>query len=256
MKKNICIILTLSMFFVCLNSINLFCNETAVSIIEKSFELFRGKDSSHAQMTMSINRPNRNDVLSLESWTKGDKLSLSKFLLPAKFKGQGVLINNDSMWTYSAKSGRSIKISNSMKSQGWMGSDASYDDISKSTDTIFKYTHKILRQEKNVKGKTVYIIESIPNRDSAIVWGKEVTAIEVGTYAMQWKEFYDQAGKIVKRFDVLEIGAYKGKPYMKHFKITNLEKEGYTTELKTDSIVLDEPMSAEFFSINNLEKNS
>ncbi len=224
----------------------------AKDIIDKSYEAWRGTKSSVANMTMVITRPDRVDTMTLKSWTKGDDLSISKFLAPAKFKGQAVLVNNDSMWTYSPKSKRSIKISNSLKSKSWMGSDLSYDDISKSKSALNDYDYKLIKEDV-YKGQAVYIIESIPKKDAPVVWGKEITAIRKD-FALVWKDFYDQSGKKIKRFEALDISVVDGQAIIKHMKAYNLEKEGYTTEFITNDIKLNESIADNFFTLNTLEK--
>jgi outer membrane lipoprotein-sorting protein len=225
---------------------------TAEQIVVKSYEAWRGNKSSIATMTMIITRPDRVETMSLKSWTKGDDLSLSKFIAPVKFKDQAVLVNNDSMWTYSPKSKRSIKISNSLKSKAWMGSDLSYDDISKSTASIAYYDYTIL-STTIIDGKKVYIIQSIPKQDAPVVWGKEITAIRED-FALVWKDFYDQSGEKIKRFEAVKIEIQDGLALIKHMKAYNLEKEGYTTEFITNDIVLNPAISDNFFTLNTLEK--
>lgn len=225
---------------------------TAEEIVRKSYDAWRGTNSSIATMTMIITRPNRVDTMSLQSWTKGDDLSISKFTAPAKFKGQAILVNNDSMWTYSPKSKRSIKISNSLKSKSWMGSDLSYDDISKSTASIADYDYKIVKEDV-YQGQNVYIIESIPKKDAPVVWGKEVTAIRKD-YSLVWKDFYDQSGKKIRRFEALKTDIINGQPMIKHMKAYNLEKEGYSTEFITNDIQLNAEIADSFFTLSTLEK--
>ena len=63
-----------------------------------------------------------------------------------------------------------------MMSQSWMGSDFSNKDISKSTDIIDQYDHKLL-ETREQDGHKIYVIESIPHEDAAVVWGKEVLSV-------------------------------------------------------------------------------
>ncbi len=107
--------------------------------------------------------------MSMRAWSEGDKLSLVRVTEPKKDAGNGTLLKDTDMWSYSPKINRIIKIPSSMMSQGWMGSDFSNKDISKSTDILEQYDHKLVSQEVE-DGYTVYTIEAIPHEDAAIVW--------------------------------------------------------------------------------------
>ncbi|MFT4822760.1 MAG: hypothetical protein ACJASY_000297 [Halioglobus sp.] len=75
-------------------------------------------------------------------------------------------------------------------SQSWMGSDLSNKDISKSTDIIEQYDHRLI-ETREENGHTAYVIESIPHEDSAVVWGKEILVVR-DDYLMQEIEKPDQ----------------------------------------------------------------
>lgn len=226
---------------------------TGKEIVNKSYDAWRGANSSEASMTMRVVRPNRTEEMSLTSWSKGDHLSMSKFTGPAKYKGQGVLVNNDSMWTYSSKSKRSMKIANSLKSQSWMGSDLSYDDVSRSKESVNFYEYKLLKTEEK-DGRKYYHIEAVPLKDAPVVWGKEIWVID-DRFLLVKHEFYDQENKLVRLMECLEIAKTKsGMLYAKHIKVTNLEKEGYYTEFINNSLEFDIKIDNGFFSLTNLEK--
>ncbi len=222
-------------------------------IVKGSFDMWRGTKSSVAKMTMKITRPDRNEQISLQSYAKGDKLSLVRFIGPAKYKGQAVLVNNNSMWTYSAKSKRSIKISSSLRSRSWLGSDMSYDDISLSIDVLEQYNYKLL-PETTLNGQKAYVIEATPFKNAPIVWGKEVYYIRKADNALLEKVFYDQAGKAIRKFEAVKIGTYEGKPTMDHMKVTNLEKEGYFTEFIMENVKFNVELEDSMFSLQNLEQ--
>lgn len=225
-------------------------------LVKKSYDMWRGESSSKAKMTMQIIRPNREVNMTLESWSKGDSYSMAKFREPAKYKGQAILVDHDSMWTYSPKSRRSIKIASSLKSKAWMGSDMSYDDISVSIEMLNHYTFKMLPSE-TIDGNEVYIIEAIPLKDAPVVWGKEIYKIRKFDGAMLVKDFYDQSGVAVKRFQALKISYYQGdksRPLMSHMRVFNLEKEGHYTDFIMDEVEFNVPIDDKVFSLSNLSK--
>ena len=141
--------------------------------------------------------------MSMQSWTKGTKNSLVRVTAPAKDAGNGSLLKDNNMWSYSPKINRVIKLPSSMMSQSWMGSDLSNKDISKSTDIIDQYEHTLL-DSREQDGHTVYVIQSVPLEDAAIVWGKEILSVRDDFVLLQ-QEFWDQDGVLVKSLQASAI---------------------------------------------------
>ena len=128
----------------------------ATQIVRDALNHWRGL-SSYGEMTMIIHRPDWERSMSMRSWTQGDKTSLVRVTEPAKDAGNGTLLKDDNMWTYSPKINRIIKIPSSMMNQSWMGSDFTNKDISKSTDIIDQYDHRLL-ETRSENGHEVYVI--------------------------------------------------------------------------------------------------
>ena len=108
---------------------------SATQIVKDAIDHWRGL-SSYTVMTMVIHRPDWERSMTMEAWTKGDERALVRVIEPRKDRGNGTLTNDDSMWTYSPKVNRVIKVPSSMMSQSWMGSDFSNKDIARADDII------------------------------------------------------------------------------------------------------------------------
>ena len=143
----------------------------AKDIIRKAMDHYRGL-TSYSEMTMVIQRPDWSRSMTMLAWTEGDKQTLARVTEPRKDAGNGTLSVDGNMWTFTPKINRVIKIPSSMMSQNWMGSDFSNKDISKNTDIIDQYDHALLEQREH-EGHVVYVIESIPHEEAAVVWGKQ-----------------------------------------------------------------------------------
>ncbi|MCP4390727.1 MAG: outer membrane lipoprotein-sorting protein, partial [Gammaproteobacteria bacterium] len=158
-------------------------------LIRAAMEHWRGV-TSYSEMTMVIHRSDWERSFSMQAWTEGDKLSLVRVTEPKRDAGNGTLVKNQSMWTFSPKINRILKVPSSMMNQSWMGSDFSNKDISKSTDIIDQYDHRLLATEP-VDDHLLYTIESIPHEEAAVVWGKEIVVIR-DDFVMLRQEFWDQ----------------------------------------------------------------
>ena len=115
-------------------------DRSAKDIVRDALNHWRGV-TSQGEMTMVIHRPDWERSMSMESWTQGEKRSLVRVTAPRKDRGNGTLMDDNKMWSFSPKVNRVIKVPSSMMSQSWIGSDFSNKDISKSTDIIDLYDH-------------------------------------------------------------------------------------------------------------------
>jgi hypothetical protein len=154
------------------------------------------------------------------------------------------------MWTFSPKINRIIKVPSSMMNQSWMGSDFSNKDISKSTDIIDQYDHKLLQTfEKN--GHSVYVIESIPHEEAAVVWGKEILFIR-NDYILLEQQFWDQDGILVKTMKALEIKMLGGRTVASIIRMSKQEAPDEWTEMSVQNIQFDVKHDNNLFTLSNL----
>ena len=140
---------------------------SADELIRLAMDHWRGV-SSYSNMTMTVHRSDWERSFSMQGWTKGDKTSLVRVTAPKKDAGNGTLILDTNMWSYTPKVNRIIKVPSSMMNQSWMGSDFSNKDVSKSTDIIDMYDHTLIHTEEK-DGHIFYTIQSIPHEEAAVV---------------------------------------------------------------------------------------
>ncbi|MEH6583984.1 MAG: outer membrane lipoprotein-sorting protein [Halioglobus sp.] len=240
------IVLLLSL---CLSSAYSAAQIDARQIIEKAMEQSRGK-TSYAEMTMIIHRPDWERSMSMQGWTEGTELSLMRVTAPAKDAGNGTLLKDDNMWSYAPKINRVIKVPSSMMNQSWMGSDLSNKDISKSTDIIDQYEHTLL-ETKTIDGHEVYVIQSVPHEDAAVVWGKEVLTVR-DDYLLLRQEYWDQDDVLVKTFETLEIKTFDGREVGSVLRMQEVEKPGQWTEMQVEDSQFDIPLPANLFTLSSL----
>ena len=222
---------------------------TARDLIRKAMDHWRGL-SSHSEMTMTIHRPEWERAMTMESWNKGDKLSLVRVIEPKRDAGNATLLNDGNMWTYSPKINRVIKVPSSMMSQSWMGSDFSNKDIAKSTDIIDQYDHELTGTAEQ-DGHRLYTITSIPHEDAAVVWGKQVITIR-DDYVLLEEQYWDQDGELVKNLRTLEIAIMGGRPVAKVMRMGKIETPDEWTQLTAQSIEFDLDLPDSLFTLSNL----
>ena len=222
--------------------------QDAQSIVRSAIDHWRGQ-SSYAEMTMTIHRPDWERSMSIRSWTKGYKQSLVRVTEPRKDRGNGTLMMDNNMWSYSPKVNRVIKVPSSMMGQSWMGSDFSNNDISRADDIVDQYDHSILGTSE-LDGHTVYEIESIPHETAAIVWGREVLEIR-DDYVLLRQRFYDQDGELVKNMESIEISEHDGRMIASRQRMGKVDQPGDWTEITVNAIEFDVDLPDSVFTLSN-----
>ena len=218
-------------------------------LIRAAMDHWRGL-TSYSEMTMTIQRSDWQRSFSMQAWTEGDKLSLVRVTAPRRDAGNGTLVKDQSMWTYSPKINRILKVPSSMMNQSWMGSDFSNKDISKSTDVIDQYDHRLVKTESEGE-HVLYTIESIPHEDAAVVWGREVFTVR-SDFVLLRQEFWDQDDILVKVMEAITIGVMDGRTVATRLRMQKLENPGEWTEMLVDAVDFDVELGTNLFTLSNL----
>lgn len=223
--------------------------ETARELVRAAMDHWRGTNS-YSEMTMTIQRVDWQRSMSMRAWSEGDKLSLLRVTEPKKDAGNGTLLKDNDMWSYSPKINRIIKIPSSMMSQGWMGSDFSNKDISKSTEILDQYTHRLIDQSSE-DGFTVYTVEAIPHEDAAIVWGKKILKIREDFVLLE-EQYWDQDGELIKVMKASDITEMGGRSVARVMRMGKLETPDEWTEMTVSVIEFDLDLPNGIFTLSNL----
>jgi outer membrane lipoprotein-sorting protein len=186
----------------------------------------------------------------MRAWTKGDDHSLVRVVEPKKDRGNGTLTDDKSMWSYSPKINRVIKIPSSMMGQSWMGSDFSNKDVARADEIIDEYEHTLLCTE-DVDGIVVYEIEAIPHEDAAVVWGSEVLRIRADHVVLE-HSFFDQDGELVKSLQTMEITDMGGRTIAKRQRMNKADKPDEWTEIQVIDVDYEVELKDSLFTLSNL----
>jgi outer membrane lipoprotein-sorting protein len=221
----------------------------AKEIVRAALNHWRGL-TSQGEMTMTIHRPGWERSMSMQSWTQGEKRSLVRVTAPRKDRGNGTLMDDDKMWSFSPKVNRVIKVPSSMMNQSWMGSDFSNKDISRTDDIVEQYDHNLLGQSE-LDGHIVFEVESLPHEEAAVVWGKEVMKIR-DDHVLIEHQFYDQDMQLLKTLLTLEIAEMGGRTVASRQRMSKTEAPDEWTEISVDSVEFDIEISDNIFTLSNL----
>ena len=221
----------------------------ATQIVRDAVNHWRGI-SSYTEISMLIHRPDWERKMSMRAWTKGDDQSLVRVVDPAKDRGNGTLTDKNSMWSFSPKVNRVIKVPSSMMGQSWMGSDFSNKDVAKADDIIDQYDHSLLSVSEH-DGVTIYEVQSVPHEEAAVVWGREVMRIRDDRVLVK-HDFYDQDDALVKTLESLEVGEMGGRTIAIRQRMHKIETPNEWTEIQVLSVEYEIDIPDSMFTLSSL----
>jgi hypothetical protein len=173
-------------------------------------------DHSHAVISMTIQTPNWNRTLDIESDVEGKKLALSTITAPAKEKGIRTLRIENNMWNYFPKLKRKVAVSSSMLLASWMGSDFTNDDILKASSMAEDYGHKFLPDE--TKNGTKYrVIENKAKTDAKVMWPKIITYASTVDCLPRQYHYFDKSDKLKRILYMDDIKTFDGHKVPTHW---------------------------------------
>lgn len=148
----------------------------------------------------------------------GDR-SLMVFLNPLDVKGTKMLTwahksKDDDQWLYLPALRREKRISSSSKTNSFMGSEFSYEDLG--SQEREKYHHKLLNEDKT---KKEWSLERTPREDSG--YSKQVMIISQKYLAATKIDYYNKRGELLKTatFSGHEEYQVKGKKFWRPSKV-------------------------------------
>ncbi|MCK5148125.1 outer membrane lipoprotein-sorting protein [bacterium] len=226
---------------------------TALQIIEKVYDRETGNDMQ-GDLTMSlINSRGAQRVREIKQYIK-DFGSMEKkimfFVSPADVRNTSFMSwsydeagKDDDQWIYLPALKKVKRISSDSKSDYFMGSDFTYDDLGDRHPT--DDTHKILREE-SVDGESCYVVESIP-KDEEYMYSRTVSWIIKDKWIGLKKDFYDEDEDLLKTLTVKKYEKISGYWTILSSEMHNVQKD-HTTKMELANVKLDTGISSNKFT--------
>ena len=156
---------------------------------------------------------------------------------------------DDDQWIYLPALKKVKRIASDSKSDYFMGSDFTYDDLGERHPDAD--THTLLREE-NFRDEECYVVESIP-LDEDYIYSRTVTWIIKDTWVGLKREFYDEDSELLKTLSIQKyekIGDYWTIPLM---EMHNVQKNHRTT-MEMKNIIIDEPINDSMFTERMMQR--
>ena len=226
---------------------------TGLKIIENVYNRSTGEDQE-GDLTMSlINSRGDERVREIKQYLIefGDmEKKIMFFISPADVRNTSFMNwsydevgKDDDQWIYLPALKKVKRISSDSKSDYFMGSDFTYDDLGDrhpSSDT-----HKLLREE-TINGEDCYVVESIP-KEEEYMYSKTITWIVKDKWVGKKKDFYDEDEDLLKTLTIKESEIIKDYIIIALSVMHNIQSD-HKTIMKLENIKIDTGISDNKFT--------
>lgn len=208
-------------------------------------------ERSHGEMTMTIETPNWERTLEIESDVEGKKQALSTIVSPAKDKGIRTLRIENNMWNYFPKLKRKVAVSSSMLLASWMGSDFTNDDILKASSMSEDYEHSFLPDEKK-NGVEYKVIENKAKSTAKVMWPKIVTLSSTKDCLPREYRYYDKQNKLKRTLTLDNVKTFDGHKMLTKWVMRQEDDAKKRTTLEYKNMKFNVSFKADHFTQKNL----
>jgi outer membrane lipoprotein-sorting protein len=226
---------------------------TGLQIIENVYNRPVG-DDSQSDLSMSlINSRGDQRVRTIKQFTKdfgAMEKKIMYFVSPADVRNTSFMNwsydeagKDDDQWIYLPALKKVKRISSDSKSDSFMGSDFTYDDLGDRHPS--DDAHKILREE-NLNGETCYVVESV-SKNKDYMYSRTVTWIIKDKWIGLKKDFYDEDEELQKTLTVKKYEKINGYWIILHSEMHNVQKD-HTTKMELANVSIDSGISANKFT--------
>ena len=235
--------------------ISILFSQTGYEIAKQVNDKSKPKDMKADLRMVLTNKKGKTRTSTIRSISKDNsEKQIIWFLAPADDKGVAFLKiehdgKDDEMRLWLPAFNKVRRISSSQKSDSFMGSDMSYEDMT--TRELNEYTYKLNSSEK-VGEVDCFILESVPNAELESEYSKHIAWISKADFTLLQEESYDRIGKLLK-FKTMKYTKQKGYDTPIEMYVENVQKK-HSTSLTFDNLELDSGVHDDLFQEKNLKR--
>jgi len=217
------------------------------TILKKMDEvMYSPKDMTGETQIILIDKAGKKKIREATTIQKGTDKRLFRFTAPASQAGIATLsLPNDVMYLYMPAFGKERRISSSVKSSKFAGTDFAYEDMEAKL-FVDKYTAKLLKTEGNL-----LVVELIPTSKKSS-YSKVIAKLDKTNYYPTYMEFYDKGNHKIKTatYKFEKIGKYWN---AKEITMVDLKKN-HKTIMKMSNVKYDTGLTDGDFTVRKLKQ--
>ncbi len=207
---------------------------TGREIVENAYNLPTGEDVTSTLTMTLINKSGQTRVRKIQQYSKDFddvEKSIMFFMTPADVKNTSFMNwtydsdKADDQWIYLPALKKVKRISSDSKSDYFMGSDFTYDDLG--DRKLDADVHKLLKEE-SIDGHACYVVESV-SKDEDYMYTRTITWIRKDNFIGMKKEFYDEDEELLKVLKIKKVEKIEGFWVITRSEMKNVQKNHKTT---------------------------
>ena len=208
-------------------------------------------DSSHSEMSMTVETEEWSRTLDLEGWSLGDDFSLVIIRSPAREAGTASLMTDEGMWSYAPRADRLMRIPSGMLSDSWMGSHFSNDDLMRESDYQDDFDTTLSWVEED--GTTYLLASSITHEDAPIPYTRIDWLMTEDTWVPVRGEYYDDE-EIVRTMYFRDVQTISGRPVPMVMELIPHTEPGESTLVQYTLLEFDAEVDEDLFTQRGLRR--
>ena len=221
--------------------------QDANTILKKMDDvMYAPKDMSATTKIVLVDKAGKEKVREATMIQKGTDKRLFRFTAPASKEGIATLsLPNDVMYLFLPSFGKERRISSSVKSQKFAGTDFAYDDM-EAKPYSEKYIPKLIKTEADA-----YVLELTPKSKKS-AYSKLIVNVHKTDYYPTYMEYYGKGNHKIKEatYQFEKIGEYWN---AKEIKMTDLKKKHVTKMIMSD-VKYDQGLTEDDFTVRKLKQ--
>jgi outer membrane lipoprotein-sorting protein len=184
----------------------------------------------------------------LRMYQKGPERRLVKFMSPADVRDVGFLrLSENQMYLYLPAFRRVRRIASSIKNEAFMGTDLSYEDLSR---TRFGDDYRVSEATRTEQGHTLTLE---PQPDADVSYGRIVMQVQHDSWVITDLQLFGRDMRPVKMITASNIERVDGYWIARRLEVETV-KDGHRTVLDLEELQFDTGLDDEFFSQRQLKR--
>ena len=227
-------------------------DQRAQQIVDGVARLFVSQ-SCIATVEMQIVKEDWQRRLWMQFWSLGDADMLVRIFQPPEDAGTAILKVGTKSWNYLPKANRTVELPPAMMMTPLMGSHFTLDDLVRQSRLTNDYGIAISFEGQR-DGAAVIELTLTPKPEAAVVWGKMILQVRQADRMPIWQRFYDEDGALARQLSFSDYKTVSGRLIPTRLVMQPADRPAERTTVTYETIVFDQPVSQELFSLNHLKQ--
>ena len=207
-------------------------------------------DTSQGLATMTISDQLGKRVTEFKLWSRGRDDTFIEFTSAAE-KGQKILKNAKELYLFFPDAEEITRLQGAALRQSMAGSDISYEDMTGNRNRRLNYNAQ-LTGEGQVDDRAAWILK-LTAKSRNIAYAQEEIAVDKSNNLPIRVKYFDLSGKQLKEISFSRVQIINGRPISTRLLVKDSLKQNTSTQLDLHDLVINQPIPANTFSLDNLK---